>query len=194
MRWFCRVSPLLDNSRHGSWSVFRRPEHIQTTLRRQAKGQLYLRVSYQDLYHAGLENMRLIVSVQCGKQISQCQDVSRSGRPEGERRKRKQNKKQKLFPWPQQKNLPPVPHLVLGCIFLKFYSLQEVPTLSRSAWQQKCLERDLNWHSNSGGAHNAHKTEKWKREKSIAPTFCLSKRESGWYLPSEMNGAWGYLI
>lgn len=30
-------------------------------------------------------------------------------------------------------NLPPVPHLVLGCIFLKFYSLQEVPMLSRSA-------------------------------------------------------------
>lgn len=94
----------LANLRHSSWSVFRRPDHIQPRLRRQAKGQLYLHVSYQDLYHAGPENRQLIASVQYGKQISQCQDVSRSSWQEGgERRKRKQNKKQKLFPWPQQK-------------------------------------------------------------------------------------------
>lgn len=89
----------LANLRHSSWSVFRRPDRIQPRLRRQAKGQLYLHVSYQDLYHAGPENRQLIASVQYGKQISQCQDVSQSSRQEGgERGRENKTKNRSYFP------------------------------------------------------------------------------------------------
>lgn len=121
--FFFLQSLLLDNLRHSVWSEQRRPGCIQTSLKRQPKEQLYLHVSYQGLYHTGPENTQLTVSVLCGKQISQCQDVSRSSRWKGGRGG-KENKKQKLFSWPQQKKLPPVSHLVLACLFLKFYSLQ----------------------------------------------------------------------
>lgn len=121
--FFFLQSFLLDNLRHSVWSEQRRPGCIQTSLKRQPKEQLYLHVSYQGLYHTGPENTQLTVSVRCGKQISQCQDVSRSSRWKGGRGG-KENKKQKLFSWPQQKKLPPVSHLVLACLFLKFYSLQ----------------------------------------------------------------------
>lgn len=99
----------------------------------QPKEQLYLHVSYQGLYHTGPENTQLTVSVRCGKQISQCQDVSRSSRRKGDRGG-KENKKQKLFSWPQQKNLPPVSHLVLACLFLKFCSLQRNSNAQQNAW------------------------------------------------------------
>jgi len=66
--------------------------------------------------------------------------VGRRGREEEE--KTKQNRE--VISLASAENLPPVPHLLLGCTLLKLYSLQEVQMLSRSAWQQKCLERDLN--------------------------------------------------
>jgi len=65
--------------------------------RQASHGQRYLHVSSQDLYHAGPENTQLIASVQYGKQISQCQDVSRSGRQEGERGGRENKTKQRSY-------------------------------------------------------------------------------------------------
>lgn len=67
------------------------------------------------------------------------------------------------------RKLPPAPHLGLA-LFLKLSSLR-VQLLSRSARQQK---RSQDW-------------EEWKRKKNTGPISCLSRRESGWYLPSEIT-------
>lgn len=84
--------------------------------------------------------------------------VGERGREEEEKTKQKTE----VICLASAENLPPIPHLVLGCTFPKFYSLQEVQMLSRSAWQQKCLERNCNCILLSvtgiDGARNAHET------------------------------------
>lgn len=112
---------LLDNLRYSDWSACRRPDRIQTNLRRQAKERFYLHVAYQNLYHAGPENMQLIASVRYGKQISQCQDVSQSSRRKGERGGKQ---KTEVIFLASAENLPPMWHLVLVCLFLKVYRLK----------------------------------------------------------------------
>lgn len=144
MRWLYRAFLLLDSFRHRSWSVFRKPDHIQTSLRRQAKVQLYLHVSYQDLYHAGPENMQLIASVQCGKQISQCQDVSQSSWQKGERGGRENKTKNRSYFSGLSRKSSSCTTLSSGLLISQVLQLTRSSDASRSAWQQKCLERDLN--------------------------------------------------
>lgn len=100
----------------------------------QTRGQLYLHVSYQDLYCAGPENTQLIASVQCGKQISQCQDVSRSSRWEGERGGRENKTKNRSYlPGLSRK---PSSHTTLS----SGLHISQVLQLTRSSdAQQKCL-------------------------------------------------------
>lgn len=112
---------LLDNLRYSDWSAWSEYGLAFSKRRRQTKEQLYLHVAYQNLYHAGPENMQLIASVRYGKQISQCQDVSQSSR-----RKRERGGKQKteVIFLASAENLPPVWHSVLVCLFLRVYRLK----------------------------------------------------------------------
>lgn len=83
---------LLDNLRYSDWSAWSEYGLAFSKRRRQTKEQLYLHVAYQNLYHAGPENMQLIASVRYGKQISQCQDVSQSSRRKRERGGKQKNR------------------------------------------------------------------------------------------------------